>query len=290
MKKRFILLAIFFSISIYSQVGINTTNPNSTLDVVGKPTITTIIDGIKAPNITGDDLKNKDAVYSTNQTGVIVYVTTIPTSSSTKTLNITESGYYFFDGFVWQKFALKSNAIFGDVKTGMQSSDHNGWVKLDGRLKSTLTSTQQTQATNLGFGTNLPNGNATYLSQTGGTLGVITGNNTKLLPQSALPNVVIAVNPHSHGYTDSYLYYVSNGGGGGSAPTSVSVPYNGGSSGIKDSSNGSLETQYYYNTPSNQTTSAASINTQSINGNVTQTAIDVSPKTLNVNYFVYLGQ
>ena len=32
----------------------------------------------------------------------------------------------------------------GDVKTGIQTGDHNGWVKLDGRLKSTLTASQQT--------------------------------------------------------------------------------------------------------------------------------------------------
>jgi acetyltransferase-like isoleucine patch superfamily enzyme len=31
----------------------------------------------------------------------------------------------------------------GDVKTGIQTGDHNGWVKLDGRLKSNLTASQQ---------------------------------------------------------------------------------------------------------------------------------------------------
>jgi hypothetical protein len=45
----------------------------------------------------------------------------------------------------------------GDCKSGLQAADHDGWVLLDGRTKSSLTAAQQTAATSLGIGTNLPN-------------------------------------------------------------------------------------------------------------------------------------
>ena len=46
---------------------------------------------------------------------------------------------------------------FGDTKYGFQPSDHAGWLKLDGRLLSTLTASQQFQASQLGINSNLPN-------------------------------------------------------------------------------------------------------------------------------------
>ncbi len=46
---------------------------------------------------------------------------------------------------------------YGETKTDYKTTDHNGWVQLDGRAISTLTTSQQAQATSLGFGTNLPN-------------------------------------------------------------------------------------------------------------------------------------
>jgi len=58
---------------------------------------------------------------------------------------------------------------FGDIKTGIQSGDHNGWVKLDGRLKSALSGTQQAQATSLGIGANLPDATNAFLVQNGST-------------------------------------------------------------------------------------------------------------------------
>lgn len=50
-----------------------------------------------------------------------------------------------------------STSIYGDTKHGFQPSDHAGWLKLDGRLLSTLTTSQQFQASQLGINTNLPN-------------------------------------------------------------------------------------------------------------------------------------
>lgn len=115
MKKIIILLFSLASLSYFGQFGINKDNPNSTLDVVGKATSTTDADGILLPRISGDQLKAKDVLYSTDQTGAIVYVTSAVTASSTKTTYVTESGYFYFDGIYWQKMNVSSyNALFKD--------------------------------------------------------------------------------------------------------------------------------------------------------------------------------
>ena len=46
----------FIGMSIQGQVGINTQNPEATLEVVGKPNDTHHFDGIIPPRITGNQL------------------------------------------------------------------------------------------------------------------------------------------------------------------------------------------------------------------------------------------
>ncbi|MBC7411787.1 MAG: hypothetical protein H7331_04960 [Bacteroidia bacterium] len=94
------------------KVGIGTTSPAATLDIVGAPTTITAVDGLIAPRLTGTDLKAKDAVYTTNQQGAIVYITVPLTTATTtvKTENVTAIGYYYFDGTIWQDFVR--NVIF----------------------------------------------------------------------------------------------------------------------------------------------------------------------------------
>ena len=118
MKKNLLLMgSLLFSAFCFSQVGINTTDPKSTLDVMASPTDITKIDGILLPRLTGEQLKAKDALYLKTtttvkgQTGTIVYITTPLTSAtiSTKTANVLSSGYYYFDGDVWQKLLSKAS-------------------------------------------------------------------------------------------------------------------------------------------------------------------------------------
>lgn len=85
----------------------------------------------------------------------------------------------------------------GDVKTGIQTGDHNGWVKLDGRLKSTLTASQQTQATVLGIGANLPDATNAVLMQSSGTLGTVTGSMSATIAQNQLPNIAPTITVNS---------------------------------------------------------------------------------------------
>ena len=85
------------------RVGVNTPTPASTMDIVGVPADDTVTDGLIAPRLTGDELKAKDTLYTSAQTGALVYATAAVGTASTKTANVTSAGYYWFDGTVWVK-------------------------------------------------------------------------------------------------------------------------------------------------------------------------------------------
>ncbi|MCQ4138764.1 hypothetical protein NOM92_02530, partial [Chryseobacterium sp. EO14] len=80
-------------------IGINTSNPKATLDVTGKPTSVSHLDGIIAPRLTGNELRAKS--YGIDQTGALIYATAADTSPSGQTINVTKSGYFYFEGTKW---------------------------------------------------------------------------------------------------------------------------------------------------------------------------------------------
>lgn len=193
----------------------------------------------------------------------------------------------------------------GDVKTGIQSGDHNGWVKLDGRLKSTLTASQQLQATALGIGNNLPDATDAVLVQSSGSLGSVTGSMSRTIAQNQLPNVTPTITvgnttatmqtagAHNHsvrivpnstgGYANGYPYAFKTG----MAP-------NEGDADITDR----VLNAFYANTNIIGNADAHShiidahghtATSTSINGGVTQQSIDITPRKLVVNTFIYLG-
>ncbi len=96
-----------------AQVGINTDMPKATLDVTSTPSDLTKIDGIIAPRLKGVELKSKDSMYTSDQIGAIVYITEAldansATSStaddvSSKTIEMSTVGYYYFNGNIWKK-------------------------------------------------------------------------------------------------------------------------------------------------------------------------------------------
>ena len=123
MKKnttKIFIAAIFLTISgtAYAQegrVGINTSTPAATLDVVASPSNATRIDGFIAPRLKGSELKAKEALYTTAQEGAIVYVTEAVSGVTDKTTNVTSIGYYYFDKTQgtagrWMKIANPSAA------------------------------------------------------------------------------------------------------------------------------------------------------------------------------------
>ncbi len=185
---------------------------------------------------------------STPATGLTVYQTD------------GNKGLYCYDGSVWQ---MQTNINYGDIKQGIQSADHNGWVKLDGRLKSSLTSTQQAQATALGIGTNLPNAADSYLVQNGTTLGSVSGSNTVAIAKNQLPNVTYtgSLNEIAHG-----SYTSASASGVFSRPSAGNL---GNATGGGSTNNFSLSIP--------------------LNGGVTQQPLDITPQSLSVNMFIYLG-
>ena len=80
-------------------VGINTTTPATTLDVVADatPSGTTIPDGVLVPRMTLTVLKGKDAAYIADQNGALVFVNDITGGTTAKTVNVTAIGFYYYD-------------------------------------------------------------------------------------------------------------------------------------------------------------------------------------------------
>ena len=381
MFKKFLPIAalvISVQFNAFSQVGIGTTSPATTLDVKGAPTNSTIADGMIAPTLTGNELKAKDAVYGSDHRGTIVYVSAAVTSASAKTTNVNSTGYFYYDGSVWQRIVTGSstdniyttdgtigsgrtvnisntlnfdagtlfldgtnnrigigtatptekldltgnvkfsgalmpnntagtagqvlvsngagsapnwvnvpNMTYGDIKMGIQSADHGGWVKLDGRAKSTLSTDQQTRATALSIGTALPNANNAFLIQNGTALGSLSGSNTKTINQNQLPNVQIGIPNHNHTATESWTSSVDISGGYATNGAGYLSAF-GSNPAIQIDESGA-EGLTISNAPRTITTSTASLTTNSINGNVAQQPFDVRGLMLSVNTFIYLG-
>lgn len=89
------------------------------MDIVGTPSDTAVPDGIIAPRLTGDDLKAKDNDYNTSHAGMIVYVTQQATAPLIpKTINVTQAGYYTYDGNVWIYSFGNSNGGSISASTG----------------------------------------------------------------------------------------------------------------------------------------------------------------------------
>lgn len=118
----FIIFLFAVSFSVSAQVGIGTTTPKATLDIIGQPTIRTELDGVIPPRLTGKQLRAK--AYTAAQTAAIVYVTTADTAPSGQTLNVTQAGYYYFDGIKWIRMAPESDdwKISGNSNTNASSN------------------------------------------------------------------------------------------------------------------------------------------------------------------------
>lgn len=100
MKNKLLTIALLsFSLTTFAQVGINTSQAQATLDVVGSPSNTSKLDGVIAPRLTGVQLKAKN--YTAAQTGAIVYVTAAETAPTGQTVDVISPGYYYFDGTKW---------------------------------------------------------------------------------------------------------------------------------------------------------------------------------------------
>jgi hypothetical protein len=201
MKNIRIILACLISNVAFAQIGINTASPAASLDVVAKKMDGSTAEGFITPRLSGDQIKSADAQYGAPQTGAIVYAVSAVNGSTAKTINITATGFYYFDGNIWQKMGssgvLSGGSIEpGDIKNSVKAADHNGWYLLNGRTVASLPANAQIAANDLGFTTTIPNATDRVLKTKSAaeTIGATGGANSLTLLQTNLPNVNLTGN------------------------------------------------------------------------------------------------
>ncbi len=131
--KTILLSMIFMSTIVFGQVGINTTNPRTTLDI-RKSSNLNFPDGIILPKISADSLRLKDSFYGSDQEGTMIWVTKPITAnlSTAKTQFIHKKGYYIYDSEyvhpdnskgIWKSLTdetpLSNNAFAASGSTGI---------------------------------------------------------------------------------------------------------------------------------------------------------------------------
>ena len=257
MKKSYCLFLVLHSLLANAQVGIGTTNPQATLDIrETNPAAPTSQAGIAISQVS--------ILPSTgNRAGQLLYLT-------------TSNAYYYYNGSVWQPLVTTVSAVIGDVKNGYQTSDHNGWVLLNGRLLTTLTTTQQATATALGFVANLPNIADKSIVGTSATkpLNTIGGAESLTISRDQLPDFSLNTVPGQGVHTHLVYYPTFATKYAASGPNAVSY-FNGYTTFWSDW-NGNYDGAHTHTT-------------ESINGGVPQTAINIQNPYIAMNGFIYLG-
>lgn len=253
MKQTLYSVFILISLQIHAQIGIGTDSPVVTLDVREEnPNSPTAQAGISIPQVT-------TLPASGNRAGQIVFLT-------------ANNTFCFYNGTDWKPIAAQVNQL-GDVKHGLQTADHDGWILLDGRAINSLTPSQQAAATLLGIGTNLPNlaDKSIVGASVSKTLNSNGGVSSLTIAQNQLPNVTLTTSTdgnHSH-----------NSGSSANSLFSSLLPLTG--------------TPVLYSTSNSNSTSSSgdhSHTTSSINGGVAQQPISIQNPYLAMNGFVYLGE
>ena len=102
-----------------NRIGINTTTPQTTLDVTA-PNDNTHIAGIQAPRLTRAELTAKgNSLYGADQKGTLIYITNVSGGDAKgQRVVVTEPGYYYFDGSLWQRAVSTAEYINLYIKDG----------------------------------------------------------------------------------------------------------------------------------------------------------------------------
>jgi hypothetical protein len=180
MTKIFITIFSLAFVTIYSQVGIDTTDPKATLDVTAKAADLSKIDGIIAPRLSGNELKSKDGLYGPNQNAAFVYATSAASPTTAKTVDVTKSGYYYYDSLLAKWVAFQSSAVSG-ITTNEISNPINTITSIVNGISTT------TNAVNVVSNTSAANSNTLTTTVNG-----VTGTSVNLV--KSLSNTVSATN------------------------------------------------------------------------------------------------
>ena len=225
--------------------GLGTSMPTQTLDINGS---------LRVRNVTNNN--NKDSVLVIAGDGKISYRDAVT-------------------------FVTQTSSVVGDVKQGFQCCDHEGWVLLDGRLKSTLNATQQTNANSLGFGANIPDAEGKILFKNG-PVNTQGGSDSITIAQANLPNITFngttgTAGAHNHGGFTGFST-VSARTNIGSGNTSYFFQESGTSTANIGNHRHSISTDGSHTHP------------VSVPSGGSDTPIPITPSYLSVNMFIFLGQ
>ena len=120
MKNTLLLLGLISCGFASAQVGINTSSPTATLDVVAKNATGTSsnVDGVLIARVD----RQRAQVMTGVPTSTLIYVNNIATGSQGGTaVNIDAVGYYYFNGTAWVKLHNPNNSSF--VSSNIYSAD-----------------------------------------------------------------------------------------------------------------------------------------------------------------------
>lgn len=246
----------------------------SQIQLVGAATTNIAVNAPAAPN-PGQRL----IVYNntTGGFGAILDGMTVPNNKAVE---------FVFSNSYWRSIdgnaTAVSSANVGDIVASFSVSDHNGWVKLDGRSINNLTGSQRTAAISLGFSTNIPNAANSYLVQNNNTLGSTSSNNNRTIMRDQLPNFELSGTTNSVAPIIKYDIINNNGR---PATDTYSRTFLAAKIGT-----GTRNKDYYNTNVLFQDRHSHSFTTNSLNGNVRQQSINIQPQSLSVNMFLYLGK
>ncbi|MBK1897700.1 hypothetical protein [Chryseobacterium paridis] len=177
MKRNLLTATMLVSFGIFSQaqqrgVGINTTKPAATLDVVADIRENAMPDAILAPRMTAAQLLAKDntsGTYGAPQNGAIVYITS-GSGNTDRTSKIRGAGFYYFDSTVpeWKNLGGGSAVTSSSFRLNLAqaASPSYNWDNSDFDFWEFTSGTQLTLPTPASY-----NGRTIHIrNQTGGTV------------------------------------------------------------------------------------------------------------------------
>lgn len=129
LNRPIIALLIFTGSSHYfaqtGNIGINTTEPKTTLDINGKKDssgnlLTTDLTGLQAPRLTRAELTSKgNSLYGPDQKGALIYITDVSGGDTNQQrAKVADIGYYYFDGNIWQTMLSRTGQIIFTATLG----------------------------------------------------------------------------------------------------------------------------------------------------------------------------
>ena len=135
--KRFYLssFTIIVSIFVSAQVGINTTDPTTTLEIVGK-TPATKVEGMLLPRFTGDQIYNMPIQSTTTNESNLVYATAAASVSNQvgRGINLKGKGFFYWENALGKWVSIDNsnitiNNLLADIKPmNMLMIDNDGFV------------------------------------------------------------------------------------------------------------------------------------------------------------------